>query len=313
MGEGTKERYQLVVIGGGPAGLSAAIYAARGRLDTLLIEKAAIGGQIMNAEKVENYPGFPDGISGFELTELMQRQASRWGIKTLTADVTAVEVAGTERLVKTSEGVLRCRAAIVATGSLRGKLGVPGEDRLLGKGVSYCATCDGAFFQDEVVAVVGGGNAAVTEAMTLTRFARKVLLVHRRNELRATKVVQENLFAELKVEAIWDTVVEEVIGQDKVEGLRLKNVQTGKTSSLAISGVFVATGLQPATAFLGGLLELDPQGHIMANESMETSIPGIFAAGDVRHNSAKQCITAAGDGATAALSAERFIIERRNP
>jgi thioredoxin reductase (NADPH) len=304
-------RHQLIIVGGGPAGLAAGIYAARSRLDTLLIEKTATGGQIVSAEKVENYPGFPDGISGFELTDLMHRQALRWGLKESNAEVIGLGAAGDVRLVRTKEGDYSCDAVILATGSLRRKLGVPGEERLLGKGVSYCATCDGSFFQDEVVAVVGGGNAALGEALAMTHFAARVVLIHRRNELRATKVVQERLLADPKVAVIWDSVVEEVVGQDRVERLRLRNVKTGATSILQVGGVFVATGLLPATGFVKGLLELDPDGHIITNELMETKVPGVFAAGDVRHNSAKQVITAAGDGATAALSAERFITERR--
>ncbi|MBI2957823.1 MAG: thioredoxin-disulfide reductase [Chloroflexi bacterium] len=305
--EENKHSYELIIIGGGPAGLSAGIYAARGRIDTLLIEKLAMGGQITGAEKVENYPGFPDGVSGFDLTELMQRQASLWGLKTHTADVTGLAVDSNTRIVKTSDGDFLCHAVIVASGSARSKLGVPGEERLLGRGVSYCATCDGAFFQDEAVAVVGGGNAAVSEALALTRYARSVVLVHRRNELRATKVVQERLFSEPKVHVIWDTVVDEILGNDKVEKLRLRNAKTGEGSSVNVAGIFVATGLVPATEFATALLDMDQQGHIITNEVMETKVPGIFAAGDVRHDSAKQCVTAAGDGATAALRAERYL------
>ncbi|MDO8472648.1 MAG: thioredoxin-disulfide reductase [Dehalococcoidia bacterium] len=310
MTESAGKKHQLIIIGGGPAGLTAGIYAARGRIDTLLIEKAAVGGQIVYAEKVENYPGFPEGISGFELTELMHKQAKKWGLKTLATDVTGLALDGEDRVVKTSDGDFHCRAVIVASGSERSKLGVPGEEKLLGRGVSYCATCDGAFFKDEVVAVVGGGNAALNEALALTHYAGKVYVIHRRNELRATKVVQERLFADPKIQMIWDTVVEEVQGEDKVQKLRVRNVKTDAISLLEVGGVFVATGLLPATDFVKGILELDPQGQIVTNEVMETGVPGIFAAGDVRHNSAKQCITAAGDGATAALIAERYINER---
>ncbi|MBI2859113.1 MAG: thioredoxin-disulfide reductase [Chloroflexi bacterium] len=311
MPESTKQDHQLVIIGGGPAGLAAGIYASRGKLDTLLLEKAGLGGQIVNAEKVENYPGFPEGISGFDLIERMQQQSNRWGLSVEIAEADSVRREGARFLVETGDGPIRCQAVIVASGSLRGKLGVPGEERLLGRGVSYCATCDGAFFQGEAVAVVGGGNAAASEALALARFARKVYLIHRRNELRATKVVQESLFAETKIEAIWDSVVEEVAGAEKVEKILLKNLKTGKASGLEVGGIFVATGLKPASDFVKGFLETDEQGHIMANESLETCVPGVFVAGDVRHNSARQCITAAGDGATAALAAERYLSERR--
>ncbi|MEW6033533.1 MAG: thioredoxin-disulfide reductase [Chloroflexota bacterium] len=306
-----KTDYQVIIVGGGPAGLAAGIYCSRGRLDTLLIEKMAMGGQIVNAEKVENYPGFPQGISGLELGELMHKQALQYGLKTLSAEVTGLEVEGEYKVVRTTASDFRCQAVILASGSERGKLGVPGEERLLGRGVSYCATCDGAFFQNEAVAVIGGGNAAISEAIALTRHARRVVVIHRRNELRATKVLQEQAFAEPKLQFIWDTVVEEVAGEERVEKLRLRNVKTGEMSWLEVSGVFVATGLLPNTQYLKGLLELDQQGHIITNEVMETKLPGVFAAGDVRHNSAKQSIAAAGDGATAALSAERFITERR--
>ncbi|MBI2856679.1 MAG: thioredoxin-disulfide reductase [Chloroflexi bacterium] len=306
-----KQEYQLIIVGGGPAGLTAGIYAARGRLEALLIERGVWGGQIANAEHVENFPGFPDGVSGLELGELLHEQAERWGLKTLCTDVTGLELDGEYRVVKTGDGDFRSLAVILATGSERGKLGVPGEERLLGKGVSYCATCDAAFFRDETVAVVGGGNAAVNEALALTRFAATVLLIHRRGELRATPILQERLFGEPKIRMIWDTVVEEIAGELKVEKLKLRRVTTGEVSWLEVAGVFVATGLRPNTVFLNDLVPLDPQGHVLANEVMETKVPGIFVAGDARHNSFKQAITAAGDGATAALSAERFLTERR--
>jgi len=303
--------YDVIIIGGGPAGLSAGLYASRARLSTLLIEKAIFGGQIANAAHVENYPGFPDGISGLELSELMYQQAIKYGLETLAAAVTAIELGEKGKVVKTSEGEYQAKAVIIAGGAEHNRLGVPGEERLLGKGVSYCATCDGPLFGDQVVAVVGGGDSAVEEALVLTRFASKVILIHRRDQLRASKLHQERAFANGKMEFLWDTVVEEILGQDKVEGLSLRNVKTGERSNLEVSAVFIYVGLHPSTEFVKGLISLDPDGHIPTNEGMETEIAGIFAAGDVRQNSARQVITAAGDGATAALSVERFLSEQR--
>ena len=299
--------YEVVIIGGGPAGLSAGIYTARARLSSLLIEKGLIGGQVANAELVENYPGFPEGISGYDLTELMQRQATKFGLEILTAEVTGVELSGEQKIVKTSEGDFVVKAMIIASGSEWIKLGIPGEKEFTGKGVSYCAICDGAFFTDQTVAVVGGGNAAITEALSLTKFASKVIVIHRRQELRATRIVQEEAFAEPKIEFLWNTVVEEIEGGDVVKRLRLRNVITGEESSLDVAGIFVAIGFKPNTDYLKSTLSLDATGHVMTNEKMETEIPGIFAAGDVRSSSIRQIIAAVGDGATAAIYAERFI------
>ena len=299
--------YEVVIIGGGPAGLSAGIYTARARLSSLLIEKGLIGGQVANAELVENYPGFPEGISGYDLTELMQRQATKFGLEILTAEVTGVELSGEQKIVKTSEGDFVVKAMIIASGSEWIKLGIPGEKEFTGKGVSYCAICDGAFFTDQTVAVVGGGNAAITEALSLTKFASKVIVIHRRQELRATRIVQEEAFAEPKIEFLWNTVVEGIEGEDVVKRLRLRNVITGEKSSLDVAGIFVAIGFKPNTDYLKSTLSLDATGHVMTNEKMETEIPGIFAAGDVRSSSIRQIIAAVGDGATAAIYAERFI------
>jgi len=299
--------YEVVIVGGGPAGLSAGIYTARARLSSLLIERGLIGGQVVNAELVENYPGFPEGISGYDLTELMQRQATKFGLETLTAEVAGVELSGEQKIVKTSEGDFVVKAVIIASGSEWTKLGIPGEKEFTGKGVSYCATCDGAFFTDQTVAVVGGGNAAITEALSLTKFASKVIVIHRRQELRATRIVQEEAFAEPKIEFLWNTVVEEIEGEDVVKRLRLRNVITGEKSSLDVAGIFVAIGFKPNTDYLKSILSLDATGHVMTNEKMETEIPGIFAAGDVRSSSIRQIIAAVGDGATAAIYAERFI------
>ncbi len=299
--------YQLIIIGGGPAGLTAGMYAARARLSTLLIEKGLAGGQIMNAELVENFPGFPRGISGLELGQSMHQQAAKFGMETLMTEVTGIEIKGEQRIVKTSEGDFIARAVVIASGSERHKLGVPGEDELTGKGVSYCATCDGAFFRDRTVAVVGGGDAALTEALHLTRFASKVIVIHRRDQLRATGILQEKAFAEPKIEFRWNSVVEAIEGKDSVRQIGLRQVKTGEESTLKVNGIFISVGFTPDTDYLKGVLPLDESGHIITNDKMETGIPGIFAAGDIRHNSGRQAITAAGDGATAAIYAERFI------
>jgi thioredoxin reductase (NADPH) len=303
--------YDVVIIGGGPAGLSAGLYAARAGLSTLLLEKGIFGGQIANAEHVENYPGFPEGISGFELGQLMHQQATKHGLETVAAEVTAIEFVDKGKVVKTTEGDYQAKAVILATGAEPNRLGVPGEERLLGQGVSYCATCDGPLFRDQVVAVIGGGDSAVEEGLLLTRFVSRVILIHRRDQLRATKLLQQRALANQKMEFLWDTVVEEILGDDKVKGLSLRNVKTGTRSTIEVSGVFIYVGLHPNTEFLQGLLSLDAQGHIVTNEEMKTEIAGIFAAGDIRQNSPRQVITAAADGVTAALSAERFLSEQR--
>ncbi len=303
--------YDVIIIGGGPAGLSAGLYAARASLSTLLIEKGILGGQIANVEHVENYPGFPEGISGFQLGQAMHQQATKYGLETVAAEVTAIELAEKGKVVKTTEGEYLAKALIMATGAEPNRLGVPGEERLLGHGVSYCATCDGPLFKDKVVAVIGGGDSAVEEGLILTRFASRVILIHRRDQLRASKLHQQRAFANQKMEFLWDTVAEEILGDDKVKGLSLRNVKTGERSTLEVSGVFIYVGLHPNTEFLRGLLRLDAQGHIVTNEEMQTEVAGIFAAGDIRQNSPRQVITAAGDGATASLSAEKFLSEQR--
>jgi thioredoxin reductase (NADPH) len=301
------KKYDIVIIGGGPAGLSAGIYAARARLDSLLMERGAVGGQILNTEWVENYPGFPEGISGFDLTQSMHQQATKFGLETLIAEVTGVRITAKEKAVKTTQGDFTARAIIVASGSERQKLGVPGEVEYTGKGVSYCATCDGAFFRDKAVAVVGGGNAAITEALELVKFASQITVIHRRDELRATKILQEKAFAEPKIKVLWDSVVEEILGDTFVKKVRVRNVKTKKESTLDVAGVFMSIGFKPNTDFLNGILALDDTGAIVANEKMETSVPGVYAVGDIRSNSIRQVISAAGDGATAAVNAERYI------
>jgi len=303
----SKQEYDVAIIGGGPAGLTAGIYTSRARLSSLLIEKMAAGGLIVNAGLVENYPGFPQGIKGLELAESMNKQATKFGLETLTAEVTGLELKGKQKIVKTSEGDINAKAVIIASGSDRAKLGVPGEEEFTGRGVAYCAICDAAFYRDLPVAVAGGGNAAMNEALELSKFASRVTVIHRRQELRATRILQEQAFAEPKIEFLWNTVVEVIEGEKVVRRLRLRNVLNGEKSVLDISGIFVAVGFKPNTDYLKGVLSLDANGAIITNEKMETEVPGIFAAGDIRSGAIRQVIAAAGDGAVAAIYAGRFI------
>jgi len=301
------EKYDVVIIGGGPAGLTAGLYASRAKLNSLLIEKGLVGGQIANAERVENYPGFPAGINGLELGQLMHQQATKYGLKTLLAEVTGIELQERQKVIRTTEGDFIATAVIIAGGSERQKLGVPGEEEFTGKGVSYCATCDAAFFREQPVAVAGGGNAAITEALHLTKFASRVTVIHRRDQLRASRILQEKAFSQPKIEFRWNSIIEKIEGGDLVKKIRLRQVKTGEESALEVAGIFIAIGLKPNTNYLKGILPLDATGLIITDEKMETKIPGIFAAGDIRYNSARQVITAAGDGATAAIYAEKFI------
>jgi len=302
-------RYDVVIIGGGPAGLTAGLYASRARLNSLLIERGLVGGQIANAERVENYPGFPEGISGPELGQLMHQQAAQYGLKTVIAEATGIELQKGQKVVKTTEGDFIARAVIIAGGSKRQILDVPGEEEFTGKGVSYCATCDAAFFKEQPVAVVGGSDAALTEALHLAKFASRITVIHRRRQLRATRILQERAFAEPKIEFRWDSTVEKIEGENSVKRIGLNQVKTGGKSALEVAGVFISIGFKPDTDYLKGILPLDDVGHIVTNEKMETEIPGILAAGDIRQDSARQAITAAGDGATAAIYAERFLTE----
>ena len=301
------KQYDIVIIGGGPAGLTAGMYTSRARLKSLLIERGAVGGQIINAQWVENYPGFAEPVSGIDLTEAMHKQATGFGLETLVAEVTGIKTKGKQKVVTTSQGDVTARAVIIASGSERQKLGVPGEAEYTGRGVSYCATCDGAFFRDKPVVVVGGGNAALTEALELTKFASKIVVIHRRNELRATKILQEKALAEPNIEVMWDTVVDEIAGETFVDRVKVHNVKTGKESVLEVSGVFMAVGFKPNTAFLKGVVDLDDIGTVVTGSGMETSAPGIFAVGDVRSNSIRQVVAAVGDGAVAAINAEKYI------
>lgn len=299
----------VIIVGGGPAGLTAGIYTSRSRLDSLLIEKGLFGGQITNAEWVENFPGFPDGISGVDLGQQMRDQAIKFDLETTITEVTGLELQGDLKIVKTSDGDFITKAVILAGGSARQKLDVPGEEEFTGKGVSYCATCDAAFFIDRPVAVAGGGNAAITESLHLAKLTSTVTVIHRRSQLRATKILQEKAFAEPKIDFAWDSVVEEIEGKDFVQGVKLRNVKTNQTSDLEVAGIFVAIGFRPDTDYLKDILELDEIGHVITNEKMETGIAGVFAAGDIRQNSGRQAITAAGDGATAAIYIERYLTD----
>jgi thioredoxin reductase (NADPH) len=300
--------YETIIIGGGPAGLTAGLYAARAGLTTLLLERGVFGGQIVNARLVENYPGFPEGVSGPELGEFMRRQATKYGLETLAAEVTGVRK-GSAYEVSTTEGNIQAKTIIIAAGSEYRKLDVAGEESLAGRGVSYCATCDGFFFRDREVAVVGGGDTALTGALELTQHCRKVYLIHRRDRLRATKALQEMVFAQPKIELVWNTVVHEIVGDRIVRSLRLRNTKTGESSNLEVDGLFVAVGVKPNSEIFSQLVTLDEAGFIATDELMKTSAPGIFAAGDIRHSSFRQVITAAGDGAVAANSTFKYLYE----
>lgn len=305
----TSDYHDLVILGGGPAGLTAGMYAARSRMDVMLLEGASCGGQMMTYEMVENYPGFPEGIDAPELARRMADQAGRFGLNIVKDTALSVEVLPEtgEKVIRLKDGAIRCRALIVATGAHERKLGVEGENRLRGKGVSYCATCDGAFFQDCVISVVGGGDMAVEEAMYLTRFGREVNVIHRRNELRATRVIQERAFGNPKIRFVWDTVVTGINGDELVEGVTLKNVKSGEISEMATDGVFIFVGTLPRSKFLNGIVPLDKDGFVLVNTEMETNVPGIFAAGDVVSKRLRQVSVSVGEGAAAAFSAEKYL------
>jgi len=298
--------YEIVIVGGGPAGLTAGIYAARARRATVLLEKHGTGGQMALTWEVENYPGV-EKISGYELGQRMERQARSFGLEIRNVDVTGIATEGPIHRLSTTEGELACRALVIATGARSNRLGVPGEAELTGRGVSYCATCDGAFYQGVPVAVVGGGDTALEEALFLTRYASRVFLVHRRSEYRGTKLLQERIAAEPKIEPVLDAIVERIEGKDGVTGLSLKNAKTGAVSSIALEGAFIFVGTTPNTEFLRGFLPLDAQGFIVTTPNLETTVPGVFAAGDVRAKVLRQISTAVGEGALAATMADHYL------
>lgn len=299
----------IAILGAGPAGLTAAIYAARSLRTVTVIEKGVPGGQIAMTDLIENYPGFPEGISGMDLMSRFEEHARRFGAEFVNLfDVAAIEPAPGLFVLRDASGrELRARTVIVATGQQSRQLGVPGESEFTGRGVSYCATCDGAFFRDREVVVVGGGNSAIQEALYLTRFASRVTVIHRRDALRADRILQERAFANEKISFLWNSVVIAVEGSGKVEAVRVRNVRTGEESTVGTDGVFIYIGYNPNTSFLEGTVELDQAGYIVTDERLQTSVPGIFACGDVRANALKQVSVAVGEGALAAVSAEAYL------
>lgn len=302
------EIYDLLIIGSGPAGLAAAIYAQRARLSTLIIEKEYIsGGQVVNTYEVDNYPGIP-GINGYELGVKFREHANQLGAKFLTAEVKDIIIEETVKKAVTSEGTYQAKTLILAMGATHRELGVPGEKELAGMGVSYCATCDGAFFRGRSVAVVGGGDVAVEDAIFLARGCEKVYLIHRRDELRAAKSLQEKLFACENVEVIWDTVVDEINGEDHVESIKLRNVKTGENKYMDMDGVFVAVGILPNSQMVQGMVDVDEGGYILAGEDCATSREGVFAAGDIRKKPLRQIVTAVADGANAITAVQEYLM-----
>jgi thioredoxin reductase (NADPH) len=301
--------YDLVIIGGGPAGLTTGIYAGRARLCAVMLEKLIHGGQMMTTDLVENYPGFPEGISGFELSDRMKQQAERFGLLIKSAEVLEIIPGKPVHTLVLEDRRVTAAAIVIATGARYRRLGVPGEDLLTGKGVSFCATCDGALYRDQEIAMVGGGDNALTEILFLERFASKIHLIHRRDQLRGAKYLQERVLAMDKIQIHWDSEVVEFQGQDELKRLKLKNVKTMETTILPVTGAFIAIGMVPNTAWLKDLLQLDEWGFIFTDVNMATGIPGIFAAGDVRSKLERQISTAVGDGTVAAIAVERYLEE----
>jgi len=304
---GEKKIYDVIIVGGGPAGLTAGLYTSRSRLRSILIENGLLGGQMTTTELVENYPGFPQGIAGDELSRLMEEQAKRFGLEIVPQYVVEIKLEGDKKVVKTEEATYLCDALIICTGTEYRKLGVPGEKEFAGKGVSYCATCDGAFFQGNQIVVVGGGDSALTEALYLTKFVKEVTIIHRREALRGTKIYQEKVFGNPKIKMLWNSVIQEIKGDRTVHSIRVKNLKTGEVTEHDIQGVFLFVGLLPRTQFLRGLVETDEDGYVLTGENGETSVKGIFAAGDCRKKLVRQIATAVGDGATAACAAEKYL------
>jgi len=305
--------YDLIILGGGAAGLTSAIYASRAALKTLVLVGPIPGGQVSITDMVENFPGFPEGISGVELVQRVQSQAERFGAQIVMESVTGVDFSTSPFAVRTQSQTYQGRTVIIATGAVPRRLEVPGEAKFFGRGVSTCATCDGFFYKDKRVVVAGGGDSAIDEGLFLTRFAREVVVVHRRDQLRAAKIYQERAFANPKMRFVWDSVVEEVLGEQTVTGVRLRNVKTGDTSVIEADGLFVYIGMRPGTKLFAGQVELDDLGYIVTDRRQRTSVPGVFAAGDVQNPDFHQIVVAAGSGAMAAIEAGRFLAEQSQP
>lgn len=307
-----KADYDLIIIGGGPAGLTAGIYAVRARLNVILYEKLVPGGQIIVTDWVENYPGFPDGISGMDLVDRMVAQAKRLGLKIENNEVVSLDLSGKVKKVIFPDMTVTAHTVIIATGAHPKKLGVQGEDAFIGKGISFCATCDGPFYKNKVVAAVGGGDTAVQESIYLTKFAKKVYLIHRRDRLRAAKILQERAFANDKIEFVWNSVVTNIEGSDGLEKITVKDVNTSKIKEIHVDGCFIWVGILPNSGFIPDIIKTDDYGFIITNHKMETSVPGLFAVGDGRSTPLRQIATAVGDAAIAAFSAEHYIESLKN-
>ena len=299
--------YDLIVVGGGPGGYTAALYAARAGLDTLVLEKLSAGGQMALTEEIDNYPGFEDGIDGFTLAEKMQQQAERFGAKSAYAQVERMDLTASPKVLETSEGTFHARTVVLATGANPRELGLPHEAALTGRGIAYCAACDGMRYKGKTVVVVGGGNSAAADAMLLRRIAQKVILVHRRDALRATKVYHAPLMQAENLEFRWNSVVTELLHEEKLTVVKVKNVHTGEEDTIPCDGVFISVGRKPATELVQGQLELDRSGYIIADETTATNLPGVYAVGDVRTKPLRQVVTAVADGATAVHMAEEFL------
>jgi len=299
--------YDMIIVGGGPGGYTAALYAARAGLDTVVLEKLSAGGQMALTHQIDNYPGFEDGIDGFYLAEKMQKQAERFGAKSEYAEVIRMDLKASPKVVETSEGIFCGKTVVLATGANPRELGIDHETELVGRGIAYCAACDGMFYRGKTVVVVGGGNSAAADALLLSRIAKKVIIVHRRDNLRATKIYHEPLMNAENVEFRWNSTVSELLYGDRLTGVRLKDVHTGEETELVADGVFVSVGRKPATELLADQIELDKGGYIAAGETTETNIPGVYAVGDVRTKLLRQVVTAVADGAMAVHMAEEYI------
>ena len=307
------KEYDMVIVGGGLAGLTAGMYAGRYGLKTVIIEQVMGGAQIINVEKVENFPGFPQGVMGAELAPLVQEQAMNAGAEMVMAEATGLAIDEAHRVVSTTDDSYRAKCIIISAGSHLKKLGIPGEEEFYGRGVSHCASCDGPMYAGEVVGVVGGGDSAMDEALTLTKYVERVILFHRRQQLSGQKALQNQVMSHSRVDVVWNMVVEAILGEEKVTGVRVRNVVTNLTQQVELSGIFMYVGLEPSSGFVRGTLKVDNVGHIPVNLWMETEVPGIYAVGDIRQNSSSQLASAAGDGATAATAAFRYISSRSWP